>query len=316
MRVCVLTEETMDTFDPSQYLRDYEWGMATVQPPVLEFVRDISRQKAYDVYLNLFEGFDDDESSALGMVKALESLNLPFTGAGSKFYNPTREEMQGVAERNHIDFARGFRAVAVNDLSAANSLHFPLIVKHPNSFASTGLTPDSRVDSFDELILQFKRIVQEFGAARVEEFIEGREVSCLIVDDPDDLLNPLAYPPAEVSFPPGETFLHEEVKWLNWDTYIVPLADPDLSHLVQELSKKMYCAMNGEGYSRMDIRVRPNGELVILESNANCGILFEPDQRGHADLPITWEQGGHSGFLDRIFRAAILRHKMRNIKSA
>src|SRR3990172_6718357 len=108
MRVCVLTEETIDTFDPSQYLRDHEWDMATVQPPVPEFVRDISRQKAYDVYLNLFEGFDDDESSALGMVKALEPLDLPFTGAGLRFYGPTREEMQGVAERNNIEFARGF----------------------------------------------------------------------------------------------------------------------------------------------------------------------------------------------------------------
>ncbi len=35
----------------------------------------------------------------------------------------------------------------------------------------------------------------EFGAARVEEFIEGREYNVLIVDNPNDLSDPFVYPP-------------------------------------------------------------------------------------------------------------------------
>jgi D-alanine-D-alanine ligase len=133
-----------------------------------------------------------------------------------------------------------------------------------------------------------------------------------VVDNPDDLSNPYAYLPIEVKFPTGETFMHVEVKWLNWDTFIVPLEDHDLIPPVQEVSRRMYQVICGRGYARVDIRVRPNGELVILEINPNCGILFYgPDDRSVSDLPISWDKDGHDGFLDRIFRSAILRHRLR-----
>ena len=111
--------------------------------------------------------------------------------------------------------------------------------------------------------------------------------------------------------PAGQTFLHAEIKWMNWDTFIVPLQDVDLIQRVQEVSKRMYQAMGGTGYARLDIRIRPNGELVILEINPNCGILYYgADDRSSTDLPISWDEGGHDRFLDRIFRSAILRRQL------
>src|SRR5688572_20959114 len=227
MRICLLTDEAIEEYNPSVYLQNYDWDFVTVQAPVFEFMQDLSQRTQYDVYLNIFEGSDDNSSGA-DLVRALEVLNLPFTGANSKFYEPTREEMQAVAEANGIKFAKGFRAQTDDDLIQAKNLTYPLIVKHPNSYASVGLTPDSKVNSFDELETQFKRVIEGFGSARVEEFIEGGEVSCLIADNPDNLSSPFAYPPAEVIFPDGETFLHEEAKWLNWDIHIAPLRNQSL----------------------------------------------------------------------------------------
>jgi D-alanine-D-alanine ligase len=311
MRVCILSDETIEDYNPSKYFHDHEWDMFTMDPPVDELIKKISSEKHYDVYLNISDGSDEDDAGPL-LVKTLETLNLPFTGADSKFYNLTREEMQAAAEKHGLYFARGFHARSEADLEQAGTLRYPLIVKHPNSYGSIGLTSESRVNSFEGLQKQFKRNFDEFGAARVEEFIEGREVSCLIVDNPDDLSNPYAYLPAEVKFPEGESFMHVEVKWTNWDTFIVPLEDPDLIRAVQEVSKKMYLAMNGTGYARLDIRIRPDGELVILEINPNCGILYYgTDDRSSTDLPISWDKDGHDGFLDRIFRSAILRHTLR-----
>jgi len=295
------------------YLKDYKWDMVTVQPPVADFVRGLSKREQYDVYFNLFEGFEDDDTSGYDLVKALEELNLPFTGGNTDFYSVTREQMQDAAESKDIPFARGFHAQRESDLDQAHSLHFPLIVKHPNSFASTGLTRESRVDSFEQLQAQFIRMHGLYAAARVEEFIDGDEVSCLVTDNPDDLTSPFAYPPAQVSFPPNETFLHEEAKWFNWDVYVVKLKNASLAPGIQEVSKRMYLAMHGTGYARVDLRVRPDGELVVIEINPNCGVLFGPEDRSHADLPISWEQDGHKGFLDRIFQAAISRQKMRAI---
>lgn len=311
MRVCILSDETIEDYNPSKYFHAHEWDLFTMDPPVDDLIRKISSAKYYDVYLNISDGSDEDDAGPV-LVKTLEALNLPFTGANSNFYNLTREEMQSAAEKHGLYFARGFQARSEADLEQAKDLRYPLIVKHPNSYGSIGLTSESRVDSFEMLQKQFKRNLDEFGAARIEEFIEGREASCLVVDNPDDLSSPYAYLPAEVKFPEGESFMHVEVKWLNWDTFILPLEDPELIQRVQDVSKKMYMAMNGTGYARLDLRIRPNGELVILEINPNCGILYYgADDRSSTDLPISWDKDGHDGFLDRIFRSAILRRELR-----
>jgi D-alanine-D-alanine ligase len=265
----------------------------------------------YDVFLNIFDG-DDDNTAGLDLVLEMERLNLPFTGADSKFYDVTREQMQAAAEGAGINFAMGFNAKNEADLKLAHGLRFPLIVKHPNSYASEGLLPESRVSSVEELQAQFLRNQKEYGSARVEEFIEGREVTCLVVDNPEDLSAPFAYLPAEIKFPEGESFMHIEVKWFNWGTFIVPLEDAELISRVQAVAKEMYLAMQGTGYARVDMRIRPNGEIVVLEINPNCGILYYgPDDRGPADLPISWDKDGHYGFLDRICRSAILRQTLR-----
>lgn len=287
MKICVLSDETIDEYNPSKYFHAHEWDFVTMNPLVDELIKKISSEKQYDVYLNISDGSDEDDAG-FTLVRTLEALQLPFTGANSKFYNPTREQMQETAEKHGINFARGFHARIESDLEQAKNLRFPLIIKHPNSYASIGLTPESRVDTFEKLKEQFQKNLNQFGAARVEEFIEGREVSCLVVDNPDDLSNPYTYLPAEVKFPSGESFLHVDLKWISWDIFIVRLEDKELIQPVQEVTRKIYQIMDGTGYARVDIRVRLNGELVILEINPNCGILYYgSDDRSSTDLPIS-----------------------------
>jgi D-alanine-D-alanine ligase len=311
LKICVLSDEGFEVFNPAMYLSGYDWEMCAVHPPIEEYLRAISQGSRHVLFLNIFDGFNEDDHSGLELVQAFERLNLPFTGADSGFYDPTREQMQAVAEATGLRFARGFHAASEKDLELAGSLKFPLIVKHPNSFASSGMTRESRVNTFHQLREQFKRISGLYHSARVEEFVEGRELTCLLVDNPDDLSDPYAYPPAEVSFPVGESFLHVEVKWMSWDKYIIPLQDDSLARRVRDISREFYKSMGGVGYARVDLRLRDNGDLVILEINPNCGILYAPEDRGPADLPISWDKGGHAGFLDRIFRSAILRHELR-----
>jgi len=315
MRICILSDELIEDFNPAELMKGYEWDFWTVEPPVEEFVCRVLSTKEYDAFLNICEG-DEDNTVGFDMVQTLERFNLPFTGADTKFYNPTREQMQAVAESNGIRFARGFNAAHQADLENASLLQYPLMVKHTNGFGSEGITPQSRVTTDSQLLEQFQRICSAYGSARIEEFIDGREVTCFVVDNPDDLTNPYVYQPAEVKFPEGESFLHIEVKWYNWGTFFVPFDSKDLTKKVQQVSRQLYLALDGTGYSRVDLRIRPNGEVVAIEINPNCGILYYgPDDRGPADLPISWDKDGHAGFLDRIFRAAILRKQIRAERS-
>ena len=312
MRICILSDESVEDYNPAILLNGFDWEFVTVEQPVEAFISKLDTEKKFDVYLNIYEGEDATDLSGADLIREMERLNLAFTGADINFYSATREQMQTAADQHRVRFARGFNAKIEADLELAQDLIYPLIVKHPNSFASEGLLPESRVSSFEELRTQFLRNQKEYGSARVEEFIEGREATCLVVDNPDDLSAPFAYLPAEIKFPEGESFMHIEVKWFNWGTFIVPLEDSELISRVQAVAKEMYLAMQGTGYARVDMRIRPNGEIVVLEINPNCGILYYgPDDRGPADLPISWDKDGHSGFIDRICRSAILRQKLR-----
>jgi len=310
MQICVLSDSDLKEFDPSQYLRAYTWEMFIPQRPVIDFIRRLADEYHFDVYFNLCDGTEDEleDYSGSDIVSALEELRLPFTGADSGFYDPSREEMQAVAEANGIRFVRGVNIRNLDELPHLDDLRYPLMVKHPHSFASTAMTRNSRVEAPAKLREQVKRICYRFGSARVEEFVEGAEFTVLVVDNPDDLDDPFVYPPAELILPPGEEFLHARVKWKEW-VYLKPVNDRALSSKLMEMARAMYIAMHGVGYARCDIRMGRDGNLYMIEINPNSGILFIPEDLGPADVMMEYDAQGHAGFLDRIFRAALVRNK-------
>ena len=243
----------------------------------------------------------------------MEKLGLPFTGADSNCFDPTREEMQSIADANGIGFAKGYHVKnAAEAENLVGNLRFPIMVKHPKSYGSTGMTKDSRANTLDEVLTQVTRICSEFGAARMEEFIVGKEFNVLVVENADDLSQPIAYPPAELVFPPNEEFWHVDVKW-NYDVVFdfKQVTDLELIKKLHDIAKRMFLAMGVSGYGRCDIRMNEKGELYILEINPNGGIMFKPEEYGPADYMILYDKDGYKGFFERIFKAALLRQKMR-----
>ncbi len=320
MRVCVLSDEKIEDFDPSPYLKDFDWQMVTLTAPVFEKIRALAKKKEFDVFLNICEGyeFEDEEDDQVGyaaveVVQALEALNLPFTGADSNCFDPTREEMQEIADEHGVNFVKGYHVANVQEAEElVKNLRYPIMVKHPKSYGSTGMIKESRADNLEQVKTQVARICAEFGAARMEEFIVGKEFNVLVVDNPDDLNQPVAYPPAELIFPPNEEFWHVDVKW----RYDVPfdfkqVTDPEMVARLHDIAKRMYLAMGCAGYGRCDIRMNNKGELYILEINPNGGIMFKPEEYGPADYMILYDNDGYKGFFNRIFRAAEVRQKMR-----
>lgn len=323
MRICVLSDEEINYFDPSPYLTRYDWKMVTLTAPVFEKIRALADSGEYDVYMNVCEGyeFEDLQDDALGyhgieVVQALETLNLPFTGADSHCFDPTREEMQAVADANGIGFAKGYRVH--NEAEAeklVGNLRYPVMVKHPKSYGSTGMFKESRAENIAEVLAQVKRVCAEFGAARMEEFIVGTEYNVLVVDNPGDMANPFVYPPAQLIFPDGEEFWHTDIKW----DYNVPfdfkeVTDSGLKARLQDMGRRMFLAMGIAGYGRCDIRMNDAGELFILEINPNPAIMLPPKEYGPADYMILYDRDGYKGFFDRIIETAFIRQKMRSAK--
>ncbi len=61
MRICVLSDESIDDFDPTPFLAGYEWQMRTLTAPVEDKIQALVQTGDFEIFLNLCEGYEDDE---------------------------------------------------------------------------------------------------------------------------------------------------------------------------------------------------------------------------------------------------------------
>ncbi len=320
MRVCVLSDEAFGNYSPEIHLKNHEWKMYNVKLPAHDFIREIAMRETYDVYLNLCDAAEDEIGRpGIDVIYALEALNLPFTGADSQFYAPTREGMQALADKKGIGFARGVLVKDGEDVVAKINdagFRYPMIVKHHDSYASAGMTRDNRVENAKQLSVQFEKMASQYGSARIEEFIEGREFTCLVADNPDNLDEPYIYQPVEIIFQQGETFKHWAMKFdanASVDMDLEFVTEPALARRIKTMVKKMFVAMGGVGYGRADLRMDKDGNLFMLEMNPNPCLLNMEEDFTSGDYMMQEDPSGVEGFLDRIFRSGIQRLEMRKM---
>ena len=96
-------------------------------------------------------------------------------------------------------------------------MKFPLSVKHFSSYASVGLTKESKVYNLMDLRKQCERMLQTYGGCLVEEFIEGREFTVLAAQVPSENgIDVVAFDPLECKFRKGEDFKHFNLMWVDY----------------------------------------------------------------------------------------------------
>lgn len=323
MKICILNDayegsasplgEVDTPCDPRPWLPDHDCDLVFLRraTSVQEVIRRAGQ--GYDVFINLCDGAWDEDRPGIEVVQALERLDTAFTGATTSFYEPSRDVMKRVCHAWGVRTPASVTAVdGAGVARAAAFLRFPLIVKHPSSYSSIGMTPASRVETRRELEEQAERTIESFGGALIEEFIEGRELSVLVAEDPDRPDHPTAYTPIEILFPPGESFKHFDLKWVDYHGLeCVPCHDDLLAERAKDACRKLFVGLGGTSYGRCDLRVDRHGEVYMLEINPNCGVFYAASDPGTADLILQHDPAGHRGFVEQILRAALARRKRR-----
>jgi len=320
VKVCVLDdsyEQSGTVFkqfdflpDPIRYLEGHQCERHFLhKATAIQQVLDLSK-RGFDVFLNLCDGAWEEDRPGVEVIQALERLHLPFTGATSSFFEPTREAMKRICHYSDIGtpahvFASGASGIEI----AAETLRFPMLVKHPNGYASVGITKASRVETPEDLRVQAAGTIESFGAALIEEFVDGREFTVLVAENPDDDAEPIVYQPVEFVFPTGESFKHFDLKWKDYQSMsCIRVDDPALVTRLKDMSGRFFTGLGGTGYGRCDIRMNRQGELFMLEINPNCELFYPPGDEGSADFILLNDPAGHRGFVDTIIRTALKRH--------
>ena len=310
MYLCVLTSvpDPNDVpYDPSPHMNGFKWKQHLVNPKNVEKqLRELTNE-GVDVFFNLCDGTPDDALSGIGLVQAMEKLGVAFTGADSDFFDPSRQEMKAYAKKSNVPAPNWVMVDRVEDVErVAKRLRFPILVKPPHGYASIGITPDSRCENLEQLKVQTACDIDQFGRALLEEFVEGREFTCLIAENPDDPKNPITFKPVEFIFPKGETFKHYSMKWIEYEKMsVAPVNDPKIEKVLREQTTRLFKALNGNGYARCDYRMAADGTIYMLEINPNCGIFYSPEEPGSADFSLINDPVyNHQKFLKLIIRSA------------
>ena len=163
-------------------------------------------------------------------------------------------------------------------------LNYPLFVKSSTEDASYGLTTDAIVYDEAALVDRIKQCHEQIQTdALVEEYIEGREFYVGVMGNRRLDILPV-WELLMMKLPKGQPNIATDlVKWdfdhqkeLGVKTQAAEL-DSSMTGKIQYICKRVYRALSMSGYARMDLRMKPNGELFILEANPNPNLSFGED---------------------------------------
>jgi D-alanine-D-alanine ligase len=249
-------------------------GFETV---ILEYAGDPSswlralRDGGFDVVFNLCEGLADRASDEPLPAAAVELLGLPLTGA--------RAFTLGLCLRKDLVNAHlRAQGIAVPDWAVARAgeslawRRYPAIVKPVAEDASLGVDAGSVVRDRAELDAARERGHQSWERLLVQRFVDGREINVAVVGE-------RVLPHAEIgwSLPDGlPRVLTYGAKWETGSVYdlgTVPrLLGPDegrLSARLSRLARRVWAAVEGVGYGRVDVRMDARGRVYVIDVNPN-----------------------------------------------
>jgi D-alanine-D-alanine ligase len=234
----------------------------------------VEQLMSVDVVFNcLHGGVGEDGTIQL----LLELLNRPYTGsrplacalAMDKLAAKREFQRAGLPTPPHVEHrGEGWEEWA---RVVADKLGFPCVVKPVREGSSVGV---HIVQNTAELIEAAQATQREYGELFVEGFIEGKEITAgiLRIDGEDRALSLIElrakgqFYDYQAKYTPGLT------------EFVIPARlDEETTERVQELSLKAHQALGCFGYSRVDLRVTPEGEPFVLEVNTIPGMTETSD---------------------------------------
>src|ERR1700735_896 len=240
-----------------------------------------------DIVFNLLEEFDGIVTYDQHVVAFLELMRQPYPGCNPRGMLLSRDKVLSkqllsyhrVPTPQFIVFPRGKAS------RPPKRLRYPMFVKSSTDDASLGIAHASVVSDERQLKERIEFIHQQTHSdALVEEFIEGRELYVGVIGN--DRLKVL--PVWEMTFGSlPENLPAIATRKVKWDRsyqqrYGITTAaaenlpDGTVARL-EQLSKRIFRALHLTGYARMDFRLQADGELFVLEANANPNISAAED---------------------------------------
>lgn len=256
------------------------------------------------IYIGLHGKYGEDGT----LQGLLELLNIPYTGSGvlgsaigmDKFTCRKILSISGIDVPKTIPVYKQQwvpeRSKKILD-SIEKEIGFPCVIKPTREGCSTAV---KKVVSREGIPAAIEDALQWDKTALVEEFIDGIEVTCGVIEND----HPIALTPSETI--PTDDVLSLEDKFLygQGENKTPARVPDDILKKIQDVAVQTFCALDLKGYARIDMFVRKDGMVAVLEPNTLPGMT---------PSTVLFHQAAASGitqseFIDRIISSALKAH--------
>ncbi len=231
-----------------------------------------------DLFFNLAESFAGNDTADYCIAAYLELLSKKYTGSGSRglLYCQDKAVAKKILEFHGIHtpvFARSYRG----RLDFSHDLEFPVIVKPAREDGSIGIEFNAVVSSIRELMERIDWLHANFDSpVLIEEYVEGREMYVGVIGNE----HPEALPVIELDLsklPEGTPRIAgAEVKWgkgtrayRDTKSAVAEGLPEETVATLQQTAVAVYQALELRDYGRIDMRLRPDGRVAVIEANPN-----------------------------------------------
>lgn len=267
-----------------------------------------------DLVFNLTEQLAGDRQMDKNIAALLEMIRVPFTGSGATGLMLCRDKglCKQLLSLHRIRVPQFVNISPGRQFRATKSLCFPLVVKPAFEDSSEGISNASLVTN-ESALKERVRFVHEGWEQPVivEEYIQGRELYVSILGNKMLTVLPIRECVFDFDQAEGPFLATYRVKWnaeyrKKWNIRFdfAELDSPIISR-IERICKKVYRLLQIRDYGRIDLRLTPDNELVILEANPNPDIAFGEEVAEAA------EKAGipYENLIDRIVHFALRRNQ-------
>lgn len=240
-----------------------------------------------DIVFNLLEEFDGIVTYDQHVVAFLELMRQCYTGCNPRGLLLSRDKslckqllaFHRIPTPQFTVFPRGSK------IRIPRRIKFPLFVKSTEQDASLGISQASVVDDAVKLKERIEFVHEQVRSdALVEEFIEGRELYVGVMGN-ERLTRLPIWEMVFGSMPDSlAAIATRKVKWdkryqqrYGITTRAAEDLPPSVVATLDRLSRRIYRALGMSGYARMDFRVTNDGQVYVLEANANPNLEAAED---------------------------------------
>lgn len=262
-----------------------------------------------DVVLNLVDTLKGKDKLQTSVPAALELSNIPYTGAG----------MEGMVIGNNRNITKrmllaygvptpAFQFVRRAGTAVNTDLGLPLIVKLNESGGSVGIDDKAVKETVKQAQTKVDKMISTYKIpVIVEQFIDGPEVTVVVIDDGAKKHVFMAQKVFRKK-PDGKHFFTSFESYDDARAYTYKHVEEPLQSKIAQLAKRAFIGLEHADYAKFDVRVSDDTNIPYF-TDSNPNTAFGPDM----GLPMTEVLAMHGVSFDELL-ASLLSKYARKIK--